>query len=297
MKPLVTVITITFNCIKAGRRESLIQCIDSVRNQNYENIEHIIVDGASTDGTLELLKEFPHLKVFSEPDSGVYNAFNKGVLKAQGKYVVFINSDDYFSSENSVKISVEKLEETGASYSYGDTWLLNEENPEKSEMRKPQLWKSFSKFPFCHQSMFCRTDALKEVGMFNENNKISSDYDVYLKLLLGGYRGIDVKSQIAVFRCGGVSEDRTVYIKEYGNVLKNNYEKFYKLSDDEAYDAVENYSLPLLLAVKLSKYLYGKDRWHFLLLQFRHFALQIRTSKNKRTLKIFGHYFLRPETD
>lgn len=297
MKPLVTVITITFNCIKAGRRESLIQCIDSVRNQNYENIEHIIVDGASTDGTLELLKEFPHLKVFSEPDSGVYNAFNKGVLKAQGKYVVFINSDDYFSSENSVKISVEKLEETGASYSYGDTWLLNEENPEKSEMRKPQLWKSFSKFPFCHQSMFCRTDALKEVGMFNENNKISSDYDVYLKLLLGGYRGIDVKSQIAVFRCGGVSEDRTVYIKEYGNVLKNNYEKFYKLSDDEAYDAVENYSLPLLLAVKLSKYLYGKDRWRFLLSQFRHFALQIRTSKNKRTLKIFGHYFLRPETD
>lgn len=297
MKPLVTVITITFNCIKAGRRESLIQCIDSVRNQNYENIEHIIVDGASTDGTLELLKEFPHLKVFSEPDSGVYNAFNKGVLKAQGKYVVFINSDDYFSSENSVKISVEKLEETGASYSYGDTWLLNEENPEKSEMRKPQLWKSFSKFPFCHQSMFCRTDALKEVGMFNENNKISSDYDVYLKLLLGGYRGIDVKSQIAVFRCGGVSEDRTVYIKEYGNVLKNNYEKFYKLSDDEAYDAVENYSLPLLLAVKLSKYLYGKDRWCFLLSQFRHFALQIRTSKNKRTLKIFGHYFLRPETD
>lgn len=297
MKPLVTVITITFNCIKAGRRESLIQCIDSVRNQNYENIEHIIVDGASTDGTLELLKEFPHLKVFSEPDSGVYNAFNKGVLKTQGKYVVFINSDDYFSSENSVKISVEKLEETGASYSYGDTWLLNEENPEKSEMRKPQLWKSFSKFPFCHQSMFCRTDALKEVGMFNENNKISSDYDVYLKLLLGGYRGIDVKSQIAVFRCGGVSEDRTVYIKEYGNVLKNNYEKFYKLSDDEAYDAVENYSLPLLLAVKLSKYLYGKDRWCFLLSQFRHFALQIRTSKNKRTLKIFGHYFLRPETD
>lgn len=297
MKPLVTVITITFNCIKAGRRESLIQCIDSVRNQNYENIEHIIVDGASTDGTLELLNGFRSLRVFSEPDSGVYNAFNKGVLKAQGKYVVFINSDDYFSSDDSVRLSVEKLEENNADYSFGDTWLLNEENPEKSQMRKPQLWKSFSKFPFCHQSMFCRTEALKEVGMFNENNKIASDYDVYLKLLLGGYKGIDVKSQIAVFRCGGVSEDRTVYIKEYGNVLKNNYAKFYKLSDFEAVDAVENCSLPLLLAVKLSKYLYGKDRWRFLLSQFRHFALQIRTSKNKRTLKIFGHYFLKPEKD
>lgn len=297
MKPLVTVITITFNCIKSGRKETLKQCIESVHNQNYENIEHIIIDGASTDGTLELLKEFPHLKVFSEPDSGVYNAFNKGVLKAQGKYIAFINSDDYFSSNEAVNISIEKLEENNADYSFGDTWLLNEENPEKSEMRKPQLWKSFSKFPFCHQSMFCKTNALKEVGMFNENNKIASDYEVYLKLLLGGYKGIDVKSQIAVFRCGGVSGDRALYLKEFSSVLKSNYEKFYKLSDFEAVDAVENSSLTLTLALKLSKFLHGKDKFIFLFSQFRHFLFQIRTKKSKRTLKIFGYYFLRPEID
>ena len=124
IKPLVTVITITFNCIKYGRKETLIQSIESVQNQDYENFEHIIIDGASSDGTLELLQSYPHLKVFSEPDNGVYDAFNKGVKRANGKYIVFVNSDDYFSTNKAISLSVDALEKENADYSYATTYLL-----------------------------------------------------------------------------------------------------------------------------------------------------------------------------
>ncbi len=91
---LVTVVTITYNLIKSGREKYVRQCIECVHNQTYQNIEHIIIDGASSDGTLEIFKDYPWLKVFSEPDKGIYDAMNKGVAKASGKYIVFLNSDD-----------------------------------------------------------------------------------------------------------------------------------------------------------------------------------------------------------
>lgn len=73
-KPLVTVVTITYNLINAGREKFIRQCIDCVRVQTYKNVEHIIIDGASTDGTLEIFKDYPWLKVFSEPDKGIYGS-------------------------------------------------------------------------------------------------------------------------------------------------------------------------------------------------------------------------------
>lgn len=98
--PLVTVITVTYNLIKGKREKFIIQCLESVHNQRYSNIEHIVIDGASDDGTLPLLKKYESLgwiKLFSEPDTGIYDAMNKGILKANGKYVSILNSDDFFT--------------------------------------------------------------------------------------------------------------------------------------------------------------------------------------------------------
>ncbi|CCY24676.1 glycosyl transferase [Brachyspira sp. CAG:484] len=295
MKPLVSVVTVTYNCINANRQDTLAQCIESVRCQSYDNIEHIIIDGASSDGTLDFLKSFEGLRIYSEPDSGVFDAFNKGILRASGKYIVFMNSDDYFSENNAVEISVSALENSGSDFSYGDTWLLHEDNPKKSGMRRPMIYKSFTKMPFCHQSMFCKTDVLKEIGMFDKENKIASDYEVYLKLLLGGYKGIRVNACIACFRCGGISGDRIKFIEEYCRVLKKSLDKFCSLSFSEAYDMVQYSSLPLPLIFKLSKYLNGKDKFIFLAVQFRHFIFQCRARKGQKMLKLFGFYFIKPE--
>lgn len=292
IKPLVTVITITFNCIKYGRKETLIQSIESVQNQDYENFEHIIIDGASSDGTLELLQSYPHLKVFSEPDNGVYDAFNKGVKRANGKYIVFVNSDDYFSTNKAISLSVDALEKENADYSFATTYLLNEKNPKRSTMSVPKIWKSFLKIPFCHQSMFCKVDVLKGIGLFNEDNKITSDYEVYLKLLLGGYKGAEVKGQIATFRVGGMSSDFDVLAKERCELFKKTYAPFYELSDEQAVEIYENSFLPLKLAFKLGKYLKTSDRIRFLYEEIRRFIFQVRTSKKHRLVRVFGHRFV-----
>lgn len=292
IKPLVTVITITFNCIKYGRKETLIQSIESVQNQDYENFEHIIIDGASSDGTLELLQSYPHLKVFSEPDKGVYDAFNKGVKRANGKYIVFINSDDYFSTNKAISLSVDALEKNNADYSYATTYLLDEKNSKRSTMRVPKIWKSFSKMPFCHQSMFCRVDVLKEIGLFDVNNKITSDYEVYLRLLFGGYKAVEVDEHIVTFRIGGISDNMEGFKKERCELFKKIYSPFYELSDVQIHEIYENSYFPISLAFKLAKYLRFSDRIRFLYEEIRRFIFQVRTSKKHRLVRVFGHRFV-----
>ncbi len=292
IKPLVTVITITFNCIKYGRKETLIQSIESVQNQDYENFEHIIIDGASSDGTLELLQSYPHLKVFSEPDNGVYDAFNKGVKRANGKYIVFVNSDDYFSTNKAISLSVDALEKENADYSYATTYLLDEKNSKRSTMRVPKIWKSFSKMPFCHQSMFCRVDVLKEIGLFDVNNKITSDYEVYLRLLFGGYKAVEVDEHIVTFRIGGISDNMEGFKKERCELFKKIYSPFYELSDVQIHEIYENSYFPIGLAFKLAKYLRFSDRIRFLYEEIRRFIFQVRTSKKHRLVRVFGHRFV-----
>ena len=104
-KPKVTVITITFNLIKAGRKQTFIKCMESVHNQNYKNIEHLIIDGASTDGTLDLLKEYQkkgYIKYKSKKDKGIWDAMNKGIDVASGDYITFLNSDDFYCCDDAV---------------------------------------------------------------------------------------------------------------------------------------------------------------------------------------------------
>ena len=145
-KPLVTIVTITFNLSKAGREKYFRQCLESVHNQTYENIEHIVVDGASVDGTAELIKEYADkgwIKYISEPDKGIYEAMNKGVKMADGKYITFLNSDDYYNEKTGVEISVKALEESGADFSYAPVVNLDEKT-NKREIAYPKYQTFFS---------------------------------------------------------------------------------------------------------------------------------------------------------
>ena len=92
----ISIITITFKV-----EATLERTLNSVLNQSYKNIEHIIVDGGSKDKTLDICKKFPHIsKIISEKDKGVYDAFNKGLKLASGDVIGFLNADDFFYSEN-----------------------------------------------------------------------------------------------------------------------------------------------------------------------------------------------------
>lgn len=126
-QPKVTVVTPTFNLIEGGREKFFQQCIESVHNQTYQNIEHLIIDGASTDGTLELLQKYEKkgwIKCYSEPDEGMCDAMNKGIRKASGEYVAILNSDDFYT-KNAIELSVKALLENNADYSYATTDMIS----------------------------------------------------------------------------------------------------------------------------------------------------------------------------
>ena len=295
IEPLVTVITTTYNLVENDRIEYIKECIESVHTQSYSNFEHIIIDGASKDGTLDILKEFElkgWIKLYSEPDSGIYQAMNRGIDKANGKYIVFLNSDDFFSSIDAIKHSVELLESNNADISFADVSY-------SYSNKKTKLWAGdlsivFSAPPFCHQTMFTRTELLKEVGYFNEKYKIASDYEMMIRLVLCGAKFVHLKENIVTFRYGGYSSERELMINEDAQIYCELYKNFCELSFDEAKDIYRFHTLPFKLAIKLSKYLNGIDRVNFWIYNIRKHLFQFRLSKKCGMLRLLGIWVVKP---
>ncbi|MDR1235674.1 MAG: glycosyltransferase [Holosporaceae bacterium] len=220
--PKITVVTVTRNLIKNGREKHFRQCLESVRSQTYKNIEHLIIDGASADGTLDLIKEYANKKqisYISEPDSGIYNAMNKGVLKATGKYVAFLNSDDFWHDPRGVEESVGALEKNAADFSYADALFLRKDGKKKRLIAK--IGAFFTRMPFCHQTMFTKTEVLRE-NLFNEKYKSAGDYDLILRLCMKKCKPIFVESVFTTYRDGGFSvTDSKLSIAEVLDITRN----------------------------------------------------------------------------
>ncbi len=230
--PLVTVVTVIYNLLKANRKEEFRQCMQSVREQTYAKIEHIIIDGASTDGTLDLLHEYEQewgVKVYSEPDKGIYDAFNKGIARARGKYIAFLNSDDFWHDSRGVEESVRVLEEERADFSYAPSV-----STEKKEWVYDNNISSFLfKTPFNHQTMFARTERLRQIGGFDLQYKVFADCDVMIRLLMKGAKAVRVPLCFLTFRPGGFwqSYDPVLLKQEKQTMYRNNFSSF--LSEHE----------------------------------------------------------------
>lgn len=233
--PKVTVVTITYNLVKNKREDFFRQCVNSVYSQTYKNIEHVIIDGASDDGTLELIKEVaPNSKVFSEPDKGIYDAFNKGIIKAQGEYIAFLNSDDYYTDEYSIEESIKYLTVSDADFSYSKAYFVDSKNNLK-QCFVPNIELFFVRMPFCHQTMIAKKQALLDVNMFDLAYKSASDYELILKLMLNGATCVEIPRAVANFRYGGESlVNEEVSIDECRQILKKYFGEF--LPDKTAVD-------------------------------------------------------------
>ena len=206
--PRVTVVTVLFNIVRGNRVEHFRQCMDSVLKQTHRDIEHLLVDGASTDGTLDLLREYEGkrgVRIISEPDTGIYDAMNKGVAAATGKYVVFLNSDDYWHDRRGLECSVECLERAQADFSFAPCRYVNDDGSEVGNSM-PELGCVCSAMPFCHQTMLSRVDVIRKVGGFADKAlRISADYDLILNLLVHGAKPVHVPLNFTTFRTGGAS--------------------------------------------------------------------------------------------
>ena len=208
----VTIITATYNLIKEKRKEYFTQMFESIQSQTYKNIEHLIMDGASKDGTLELINNLKKTKaknhevrLISEPDTGIYNAFNKGIKNAKGDYIIFMNSDDYYCDKKAIEELVKGIEENGADFSTASIYIIGEDGGFERLVKSKPFYYS-RRMPFGHETMLCKKELFKKFGMFDENYKFAADYDFIFKVMKGGAKSFVSDKTLVHFRNTGVTQ-------------------------------------------------------------------------------------------
>ena len=212
---LVSIITVCYNSEKHIR-----DTIESVLNQTYDNIEYIIVDGESTDNTLNIIKEYEPkfnggMRWISEPDKGIYDAINKGISMSNGKIIGIINSDDWYNS-NVVKKIIDYYDENIDIY-YGDIYLVrnlyNKDYIKKKIPLNLNLLKD--KMVLFHPSTFINKSLYDKLGKYDINYSIVSDYKFILESFLNNYNFKYINYPFAYFRTTGVSGSYKTIIEKY----------------------------------------------------------------------------------
>lgn len=175
----ISIVTINFNDVKGLKKT-----FDSVLAQTYKNIEYIVIDGGSSDGSAELIEKYQGKIAYwiSEKDRGIYNAMNKGIAKATGDYIVFINSGDELSSDHAIADIVPLLNNHGVVYSDIE---VSENGQAFSRRTYPPLvtFRFFVTSSIPHPGCFIRTDLFNQFGNYDETLKISSDWKWFVNVL------------------------------------------------------------------------------------------------------------------
>ena len=213
MEPKVTIITVCYNAVN-----SLERTIQSVIAQTWKNLEYVIIDGESTDGTLAILENYKeHIDcLVSEHDKGVYDAMNKGVGFANGEWVLFMNAGDVFHDDLVVEKLFNDRNLNGVSILYGDSISLFAKS---KRLVKYGDFKIHHIMPSCHQSIFCRTELLLKYP-FDLKYKVRADLDFFYKM-----KKLEIPMSyapiiVSIFdRREGISTDYRTSKKEYYQIL------------------------------------------------------------------------------
>ena len=203
-KPLISIITVVFNGEKY-----LEDTIQSVINQTYSNVEYVIIDGGSSDGTLDIIKKYEDQIDYwvSEKDKGIYDAMNKGIDVASGVWINFMNAGDSFYDEKVLKNIFYRKSFENIDVIYGDHNVIY---PSKTRIAKAGMIKNIWKgSQFCHQTSFISSKVHKE-NKFNLSNRIGADFEFFYKLHRMGksFRYLDLI--IVNYSAGGLSDIKRV---------------------------------------------------------------------------------------
>lgn len=203
----LSIITAVYN-----REATVAQAIGSVAAQTYADVEHVIIDGASTDGTLAAVQRLAHpgMRVISEPDRGIYDPLNKGILNATGDVVGLMHSDDFLAHDRVLETVAGTFDRTGADAVYGDLDYVAAEDT----ARIIRHWRSGAFTPQSlsrgwmppHPTLFVRREAMMRLGLYNTDYRIAADYEAILRWFgKGGLSLAYIPEVLVKMRVGGES--------------------------------------------------------------------------------------------
>ena len=199
----LAIVTAVRNAVAEGRRAGLIRCIHSVAALKTPH-EHLVYDGASTDGTVELLRELevktPGLAVISEPDTGIYNALNKGLRNATGEWFYVLGCDDFISHP----AVLDRIIAESRTFDIVASPVESGGKPGQFQSKRDLKWILWT-MPYCHQGIVMRTSVCRDLGGFDETYRIVADYDILWKAHAAGLRFRYVFEPFADFSKSGAS--------------------------------------------------------------------------------------------
>lgn len=226
----VSIITVVYN-----NAQTIKDAIDSVLSQTYKNIEYIIIDGASTDGTVEIVKSYgDKIAAFvSEPDRGLYDAMNKGIALATGEIVGILNSDDFYIDNRVIERVVREFEEKEVDSVYADLVYVKHENLDKAVRYYDSRHFSPEKFAYgwmpAHPTFFVKRWVYEKYGVFRTDLKIGADFDILARFLYTHKISYSyIKEVLVKMRVGGVSTS-------FSSIWINNIEQL-KVCKDNGID-------------------------------------------------------------
>lgn len=221
VQPILSVITVVYNNAADIERTLL-----SVINQTYPHIEYIVIDGASTDGTLQIIEKYNDkiVRLVSEPDKGIYDAMNKGLALATGDYVIFINSaDEFYSTETVGNVFATAPD---ADIYYGETEMIGANNESLGQRRHkaPEnfTWRDFKYgMSISHQAIYIKRSLVKP---YNPKYQLSADIDWILDAAKKARRIVNVHQYVAKYKVGGMSKHKhRQSLLERFDIMKRHY--------------------------------------------------------------------------
>ncbi|MFQ1966696.1 glycosyltransferase family 2 protein [Aeromonas veronii] len=217
-----SIITVTYNA-----ENSIVKTLDSIFSQVGSLYEIIIIDGASKDYTIEKIKSHRiDIDVFlSEPDNGIYEAMNKGIILAKGKYIVFMNAGDCFYDEQTLSNVHASLLKNPVDLYAGSSNVLYSNGALKEKKAKP-IKKDCYYTPVCHQSLYTKTELMKQMLFDFENYRIAADFDFMMKVCSKKVSSCITNLPLSLVTADGLSDQSRVKVwREYESVYRK-YNKF-----------------------------------------------------------------------
>ena len=262
MEPFVTIITPTHNLLENNLADDFNLLISLLDMQTYPNIEHLIIDNMSNDGTVEMLKDYKnkgYINFFSERDTGKFNAYNKGVMSAKGKYVTFLSCDDFIHDITSIYDIVNLMEANEADFTFAPAYCRHPEG--FVFLFAPSMHNAFQVMPCARQAMFFKKSMIEKEGYFDEKFKTMSDFDFIMRIIMKRYTPVYFDNNYVTYKYGvkalenpqrSEEESKAIYFK--------NFRTLYPLNDDALNKMAKFSEFPQPLLEKLSKYFPDEDR-------------------------------------
>lgn len=177
-------------------------CIESVRNQT-KNVEHIIIDGDSSDDTLKIVRSYPDIKFISEPDKGMYDAINKGLKLANGDIVGYLNADDRYYSDTISRVLYIFKKKPEVDFVYGSCTYINHNEKELCTFKplpySNKLFRNMNRICWAQPSCFWRKNIHDKIGNFDSSLKYCGDYAFFLSLILNNFKGLRINAPLSLF--------------------------------------------------------------------------------------------------